>query len=725
LNGFTVQNIDVEVITDVPLISIRGCSPVIKNNIICDNLGEARNGGIAIRGRYDAVEILSRPTIKNNLIHHVKGPGVGNGPYSAATIQNNEIWDCMENSGVDHFGVGIGIRQDAAPTILDNHIFQNYLAGVGSRHMYDDSPQDNLWHLPGYDIIIKGNIIHHNGRAAICLFGNPDHACMDIQVFVGGPKAAEGNEIYVNQAGIFSQDIGGLTAENNNIYGNYIGIRIWNNCLEEVPTRGFAHIRNNQITDSWRPGIRAEGFDEIIIYGNDISHNGIVLGGMGAGIRVEHNQHVVPGPIIIQRNNVYGNKYAGIRQQDYVPNPRLMTIAENNVYQNGWGGIRINPLDLSTYVLDIVKNNVTANGRGGITTGVPSSRPNITLNIRQNKVCKNTDTTYGGGIDVRQPAGTIENNLVFGTHRGGIRFGDNITKIKNNTVVSNGKPNGTRGGGIIYTDQVGTEVTDPPTGNPPAPLLIRNNISAYNKKAGIRACFDNTGLERDYNLVYLNNAVADDCGWYTFGGVSYVDDLRCANMQFGGCGAHVPRPLEMDGPHDIIADPLFVNMDDDNYHLQDLSPGKDAGDDGSDMGCYGGAYPIHNLIDVTTSTGNNPAGGDYVMFGLGSVYTVTDVRLYRPVGSTATTWDVYVGDDSGGCTGGWGTNVGTVSLTSTGWNEIDVTDASAAFIKLVCTSHGSVPENSIAEFDYKKDEDSSVYWHMPSIVVPDCTDING
>ena len=81
-------------------------------------------------------------------------------------------------------------------------------------------------------------------------------------------------------------------------------------------------------------------------------------------------------------------------------------------------------------------------------------------------------------------------------------------------------------------------------------------------------------------------------------------------MQFGGCGAHVPTPLAMDGPHDIIADPVFVSitLGSEDFQLQDGSPAIDGGDPDpmyddlyfppskgtvrNDMGAYGGTYPI-------------------------------------------------------------------------------------------------------------------------------------
>jgi hypothetical protein len=59
-------------------------------------------------------------------------------------------------------------------------------------------------------------------------------------------------------------------------------------------------------------------------------------------------------------------------------------------------------------------------------------------------------------------------------------------------------------------------------------------------------------------------------------------------MHYAAC-APVGLPNEH---HDIIADPMFVDVDADNYHLEAGSPAGNAGDDGTDMGAYGGLNPI-------------------------------------------------------------------------------------------------------------------------------------
>ena len=341
-----------------------------------------------------------------------------------------------------------------------------------------------------------------------------------------------------------------------------------------------------------KPGINLGGASYVVIgESNDIYSN-------YAGIAFD-TTFLSTQPVTITNNNIYGNSQGGIYVRD--PVTAQVTISENDIYQNTMGGIGIR----NACNLLITRNEIRDNGRGGIHTGSDvadgggffGSSGSAVLTIRQNKVHHNGGSNYGGGIDVRHAAGTITNNLVYENYRGGIRFGDHVTAIVNNTTAKNGQ-NGL-GGGIIYDDLAGA-VNDPAAGNPPAPLNITNNISVYNEKAAIRACFTNTlgAEERDYNLVYANNGTGDtDCG--------YPDSLimSCTNKQFGGCGGKwnpsPPPYILLDGSHNIIANPLFKDMGNDDYRLQKViegdpldSPAVGTGVGGADMGAYGGAYPM-------------------------------------------------------------------------------------------------------------------------------------
>jgi hypothetical protein len=322
---------------------------------------------------------------------------------------------------------------------------------------------------------------------------------------------------------------------------------------------------------------------------------------------------------ITGNNNISSNTFGGIGIIDAISTTNAVTITENTIYSNSSGGIGIQ----NDCKLEISKNTIRNNVRGGIKTGDDSADPggfsgapgSANLTIMQNKIYGNGQSGYGGGMDVRHANGTIHNNLVYENHRGGIRFGDWIDEIVNNTVSDNGNDNGTpgdqsddRGGGIIYDDiSAGDAVNDPPEGALPNPnVLIRNNILAFDVMTGLRVGKEPSNLTlcpsnpdrndpalgdkyRDYNLVYANNGTGEtDCNW------ALPDTLvmSCTNKQYGGCGADWDSYPDLLYPNDMIADPLFVNRGTDNYQLQADSPAKGAGDDGNDLGAYGGQNPI-------------------------------------------------------------------------------------------------------------------------------------
>jgi parallel beta-helix repeat protein len=386
------------------------------------------------------------------------------------------------------------------------------------------------------------------------------------------------------------------------------------------------HIKGNNIYDGSNAGINIGGASYITIGDNNLIHHNLT----GIAFYIANNPVTIGGtmgdpipmtassqPVTITGNEINRNDKAGIAVIDHVTG--IITIDDNTFDQNSRSGIAF--FNACTAVItdnEILKHASNA----GIYTGQWSppypqggegfDRTNgpANLTIKRNKVYRNR-----AGMRLDHASGTITNNLVYNNSRAGIRFSGNsaaapfpgvdpwgITVIKNNTVVDNGGVimGADIGGGIVYDAfyEAAGDFEDPTIGVPPAPLLIRNNISAYNVRAGIRACFTNTvdpeeSEERDYNLVYSNNGTGEtDCGWPD------SINMRCANKNFGGCGGkwNLPGPpkILLDGPNNIIGDPLFASIPPENedYSLLPGSPAEGAGDDNLDMGAYGGTDPI-------------------------------------------------------------------------------------------------------------------------------------
>jgi len=872
LDGFIIQNGDSSSFSDVPLIRLTGggtcanggtCAKVTEC-IIRDNQGLGTSGGISMIGRLEGPpveEFDTGPMINKNFIHFVNGPGVGNGPYSHATITNNEIWDC---NGDD--SPGIGLRGDTSPTIEDNTLFENERAGIGSRGDEQLEARDGT-----LTITIKRNIIDNNLGAGISLVRSPSDAG-DIYVTIGENGA--GNEIVYNGgilgfggAGVFLLNITMTNIIGNNISHNWTGIAM-------AETLDSVTIRDNTIHDNMQAGITTDTWSAgpanitpLTVVNNKIYRNGRV------GINIYNNKaetisfYAIGNDIYMNATAPGENTPAGIR----INATGSGIITQNNIYNNDFAGIGFT--DDNDVDYDIIKNNIYANATyAGIGIDIAGTLTPA-LTIRQNRVYRHLNISSGGGIQVVTDTGeiTIENNLVYKNKRGGIRFGGATVQVKNNTVVENGSYTVVRevivdntdagasfsgdwdldnenperygtdyhwyasaagsdkftwtpgiatagaynvfawwpsdpvyasaatytihhdggntdkvmdqtdngggwvslglysfdgagvekieltqtdsgkaiadavkfalldngyGGGIIYSSN---KPPGPPEGTVPDALVIKNNISTHNTKAGIRV--GGQGYEcpaisgnRDYNLLFANypwndafgRENEDDCGWPS------LNDMSCVKQQYGGCGAHwkenPPPDVELDSPNDIMPDPLFVDKDNDAYHLQSGSPALvEPGDDGRQRGAYGGEYPMHNLIDVDTSTGNTPGGGTYIMFDLGEPYTVAEVKLYADV-LDANIWEVRVGGSTTDCEKpNWGDEAGdswSVGGAGAGWYEYTLTPApsSRRYLKLI--SIDSLSEKEVFEFQFK--ESGGSYWRTPSIVVDStCTNING
>lgn len=235
-------------------------------------------------------------------------------------------------------------------------------------------------------------------------------------------------------------------------------------------------------------------------------------------------------------------------------------IVDNVISDNEEAGIYLE----NGCSLTIEGNSIRHNKMAGIGTGgmIPSRIDAL------NNVIYNNERA---GIEARTATGTVFNNIVYENKEAGIRCVLTPMEIVNNTVVANGRS------GIVVED--------------PASLpTIKNNVITHNEDAGIRTA----GKGYSYNLLFANNET-EDCE---------PDYLWCVRRQYGGYEDE-DSYLKL---HDIIADPLYVNASQHDYHLQPTSPAIDAGDPDSalhdvnfppslgsstnDMGAYGGPFAV-------------------------------------------------------------------------------------------------------------------------------------
>lgn len=258
LDGFTIINMPkYQSGINLFMVEIRGCSPEVANCIVVGNRswGGILSTGLGL-GMGPPYETVAKPIIRNNVIYDNYGPGIANGPNSAALITDNEIFDNQfpKATDKDNDAPGIGVREYARPVIENNECFRNG-AGVGGINL--DTHDQAL--------IIRNNYLHDNRRAGIGLRG------------IGGKET----------------DIK-TVIENNRIHGNLkAGVRF--SKINKVD------IKYNTIFNNGKAGVVFLNVDEAKIQDNDIFSN------LTAGMRLSNVPYA-----ILRRNHIYNNVMAGI-----------------------------------------------------------------------------------------------------------------------------------------------------------------------------------------------------------------------------------------------------------------------------------------------------------------------------------------------------------------------------------------------------------------------------
>ncbi len=237
-------------------------------------------------------------------------------------------------------------------------------------------------------------------------------------------------------------------------------------------------------------------------------------------ISIEYGAPIIEGNIVIDGHALYASG-GGISTLHSDAIIRGNIVRDNQAYYGG--GISLGGGTA------IVEKNIIANNHapffhgptgGGISLSSGIIRYNL---IIDNEVRGNVDFAVGGGIEAHFPIDTL------------------IRHIYNNTLANNSARIGQfqgKGGGIYFGARSDQNEN----------VFYKNNIIAFNPYGGgvYVNLIDYVQIDWDYNLVYGNDSA------------NYIG-------------------IEP-GPHDIQADPLFVDRFSGDYHLLPNSPCIDAGD---------------------------------------------------------------------------------------------------------------------------------------------------
>ncbi|UCC63942.1 MAG: right-handed parallel beta-helix repeat-containing protein [Anaerolineae bacterium] len=323
-----------------------------------------------------------------------------------------------------------------------------------------------------------------------------------------------------------------------------------------------ATLISNTISDNYAAntcgGVCIESSHSVTLIGNVIVSNtarqqGFVGGGAGVYLRSSRNVSLLNNTIMYNGADGdigVGHLYGG---GVYIGSNTTAVLTDNTINANEattGGGVYLTNSDGITLSYNSIGNNYAASGGGGIYMIDASPA------LRGNQITNNYAVIAGGGIYMLEASPTLKCNRIIGNvtpdDGGGIFIDNNSSPTLVNNVMARNRA-GSNGGGI-YIDFYST----------PA---ITNNTIVANSLEGIF-------MFNSPSPTVVNNIVVTHA--YGIRGVpltialDYNDVWACSTACYSGVSP---------GPHDISADPRFVDPANGDYHLRHDSPAIDTGTD--------------------------------------------------------------------------------------------------------------------------------------------------
>jgi len=303
-----------------------------------------------------------------------------------------------------------------------------------------------------------------------------------------------------------------------------------------------------------------------LIHGRGVNYSNIFIGG---GILCIAASPVIKNNIITN-NKVLASGYGGgIYCTKSSPLIANNTISENLVSRSG-GGIACEQ-SAPIIVGNIIKDNTAFGDAGGIISLISSSM--ITNNIISGNRSENS---CGGVYCGSSEEVVIRNNVIMrnsaSASAGGILCYDSTADITNNVIAGNWTESSFSAGGGIYCKGFFAPMNYP---------WIINNTIVNNSSAKGGGVFCSGGLSPVIiNTILWHNSCTEAgpeiyLGYFS-GGPQLL--VRYSNVMGGQASAHVEENCVLHwGAGMIDADPSFVDIMKNDFHLQYSSPCRDAG----------------------------------------------------------------------------------------------------------------------------------------------------
>jgi parallel beta-helix repeat protein len=450
-------------------------------------------------------------------------------------------------------------------------------------------------HLPGHSHAVQNRgtsstiincIVHDNGSTGIGSHEKDGRPAVPTIIH---------NKVYRNFGiGIGFNHFSKGLAKDNIVYENReVGIGTQNGAAPLIESNIVYRNGWNGISarDGSKPIVRAN-----TVYSNGIDRTGDEMPvGAGAGIGADSTGWVVKpddetGPMRIEHNIVHDNPTGGIMAR----NNSLIYISNNTVNDNANFQIAIN--DQSEGVVDTNVVFITSGGdySGGGIVVARNSNAEITGNIIYN--------TKIAGIAVSENcAVNVTGNRIDSCQQAGIRVDSTAYQVNiENNVINNNKTVGiylVLNGAKVHRNLIANNVSGGISSDKTCSNHIYNNtiVSKFESAGrGIYAASDSSAV--------INNIIFG----YTVGVFKENSPVIDYNCTFNNIGYNSPPGTG--GQHAINANLEFVDINNDDYHLNTISPCINTGDpnpfynDPDSSRANIGCYPYNGIIRVDENT---------------------------------------------------------------------------------------------------------------------------